>query len=118
IVAAPEGAVALAYEKEEVRLQNVLANLGHAVAFSDLGTLDDLVELADQHRATAILYSGHGLPGQLVFENRLGFADPIAVEEVVRRLRTVLLSPGRSGSFPGLFFLSSCEGATSSEGPS
>lgn len=117
-VAAPEGQAALSYEKEEVRLQTVLAALGHAVAFSDLGTLDDLVELVDLHRATAILFSGHGLPGRLLFENRLGFADPVAAEEVVRRLRTVLLSPGRSGSFPGLFFLSSCEGATSEDGPS
>jgi CHAT domain len=117
-IAAPEGQATLSYEKEEVRLQTVLAALGHAVAFSDLGTLDDLVELVDQHRATAILFSGHGLPGQLLFENRLGFAEPIAAEEVVRRLRTVLLSPGRGGSFPGVFFLSSCEGATSEDGPS
>lgn len=117
-VAAPEGQAALSYEKEEVRLQTVLAALGHAVAFSDLGTLEDLVDLVDLHRATAILFSGHGLPGQLLFENRLGFAEPVAAEEVVRRLRTVLLSPGRSGSFPGLFFLSSCEGATSEDGPS
>lgn len=117
-VAAPEGQAALSYEKEEIRLQTALASLGHSAAFSDLGTLDDLVELVDLHRATAILFSGHGLPGKLLFENRLGFADPVDVDEVVRRLQTVLLSPGRSGSFPGLFFLSSCEGATSEDGPS
>ncbi|HYO12494.1 MAG TPA: CHAT domain-containing protein [Thermoanaerobaculia bacterium] len=119
-VAAPEGQVALSYEKEEIRLQTALAPLGHAVAFSDLGTLDDLVELVDAHRATAILFSGHGLPGRLLFENRLGFAEPVAIDEIVRRLRTVLLDPGRSGSFPDLFFLSACDSATSlrDDGPS
>lgn len=117
-VAAPEGQAMLSYEEEEVRLQTVLAALGSGAVFSDLGTLDDLVDLVDAHRATAILFSGHGLPGQLVFENRLGFADPVAVEELVRRLRSVLLSPGRGGSFPSLFFLSACAGASSEDGPS
>lgn len=111
-VAAPEGEAALSYEKEEVRLQTHLAPLGHAVVFSDLGTLDDLVELVRDQNATAILFSGHGLPGQLLFEDKLGFGEPIGVEEVMRRLRTVLLDPGRGGSFPNVFFLSSCDGAT------
>jgi hypothetical protein len=117
-VAAPEGETTLSYEKEEVRLQTALATLGHAAVFSDLGTLEALVELVELHRASAILFSGHGLPGRLLFENRLGFADPVPVEELVRRLRSVLLASGRSGSFPGLFFLSSCDGATSDDGPS
>lgn len=116
-VAAPEDQPALSHEREEVRLQTLLAPLGHAVAFSDLGTLADLEELVEMHRATAILFSGHGLPGELLFEDRLGFAHPVAVDEVVRRLRAVLLDPGRPGSFPGLFFLSSCKGATSEDGP-
>ena len=111
-VAAPEGQAALSYEKEEVRLQTHLAPLGHSAVFSDLGTLDDLVEVVGAHNATAILFSGHGLPGQLLFEDDLGFGEPIAVEEVIRRLRTVLLDPGRGGSFPNVFFLSSCHGAT------
>ncbi|HBL29197.1 MAG TPA: hypothetical protein DD490_20390 [Acidobacteria bacterium] len=115
-VAAPEGQVALSYEKEEVRLQTALGALGPTVAFSDLGTLDDLVDLVAAHRATAILFSGHGLPGHLLFEDRLGFADRVAMAEVVRRLRTVLLSPGRQGTFPGLFFLSSCDGASGAPG--
>lgn len=117
VVAAPEEQSALAYEKEELRLQTALAPLGHAVAFSDLGTLDDLAELVDEHRATAILFSGHGLPGKLLFENELGFANEVGIEEVMRRLRTLLLKPGRGGAFPCLFFLSSCLSATGSDDP-
>lgn len=117
-VAAPEGEAALAYEKEEVRLQTVLEPLGHAVAFTDLGTLDELVELVDRHHATAILFSGHGLPGRLLFEDRLGFAQPVTIEGVARRLRSVLLDPDQAGSFPSLFFLSSCDSAESGVGPS
>lgn len=117
-VAAPEDQASLSFEKEEVRLQAALARLGHAVSFSDLGTLDDLVAVVAAQRANALLFSGHGLPGRLLFENRFGFADPVAVEEVVRRLRTQLLDPERAGAFPGVFFLSCCDGATSKHGPS
>jgi hypothetical protein len=48
----------------------------------------------------AIHFRGHGLRGGLLFENALGFAEALR-----RRLATVLLSPRRAGSFPGLFFL-------------
>jgi len=112
MVSAPEDQAALDSEKEELRLETALAPLGHAVAFSDLGTLDALIDLVDEHQASAILFSGHGVPGRLLFEDELGFSAPVEAEEVLRRLRTILLKPGRGDSFPRVFFLSSCHGAT------
>ena len=41
-IAAPEGQAALNYEQEAFRLYAALAPLGHQVAFSDLGTVEDL----------------------------------------------------------------------------
>jgi len=107
-IAAPEDRAVLSYEEEAFRLQAALSALGQRAAFADLGSARDLVELAKQVAPTAIHFSGHGLPGRLVFEDGLGFADEIPVEELMRRLRTVLLDPGQPGSFPRLFFLSSC----------
>jgi tetratricopeptide (TPR) repeat protein len=111
MIAAPEDRTAIPYEEESFRLQLALSPLGHEVAFSDLGGLRDLVQLVEDRAATVIHFSGHGLPGKLLFENELGFAEDIAVEEVQRRLHQVLLNPRRAGSFPRLFFLSSCYGA-------
>ena len=111
MIAAPEDRAAIPYEEESFRLQLALSPLGHDVAFSDLGGLRDLVQQVEDQAATVIHFSGHGLPGRLVFENDLGFAEEVAVAEVQRQLHQVLLNPRRTGSFPRLFFLSSCHGA-------
>ncbi len=110
-IAAPEGAAALAHEQEALRLQTALASLGQRAVFTDLGGLQDLVDAVDEHRATAVHFSGHGLPGKLLFEDELGFPEEVPVEEAMRRLRTIVLKPGRGQDFPRLFFLSSCHGA-------
>jgi tetratricopeptide (TPR) repeat protein len=111
-IAAPEDQGSLRYEDEAFRLQRSLVPLGHAVAFADLGDVDDLVRVASGVSATALHFSGHGLPGALVFENELGFAEPIKVEDLVAKLRLNLVPSGKSGSFPKLFFLASCHGAS------
>lgn len=106
-IAAPEDRSPLAYEEEALRLQVALAPLGHQVSFAELGRLQDLVELAETGEPGVLHFSGHGQEGRLVFEDALGLAEEVPVEELVRQLRLVLLNPARQGRFPVLFFLSS-----------
>jgi SIR2-like domain len=111
-IAAPEGAGALRYEDEAFRLYQSLAPLGHRVAFADLGDVEDLARTASGARATAVHFSGHGLPGQLVFEDEYGLPDVVTVGEVVKKLNVHLKQAGKAGPFPRLFFLASCFGAS------
>jgi tetratricopeptide (TPR) repeat protein len=111
-IAAPEDRSVLAYEEEALRLQVALASLGHQVSFADLGRIQDLVELAEAGEPRVLHFSGHGRDERLVFEDALGLAEEIPVEELVRQLRLVLLNPARRGRFPTLFFLSSRGAAT------
>jgi tetratricopeptide (TPR) repeat protein len=113
-IAAPEDQAALDYEKEAFRLQAALASLGQRVAFSDLGGIQDLVEVVEGQRASAVHFSGHGLPGKLVFEDDEGFAKVIPIEELIAKLKQTLSEPE---SFPRLFFLASCHGATEASAP-
>lgn len=111
-IAAPEDATALRYEDEAYRLQRSLEALGHDVAFADLGDVDDLVRVADAVEPCAIHFSGHGLPGALVFENELGLAITIPIDDIVKRLHIKLGS--KAGQFPRFFYLASCHGAAGS----
>jgi tetratricopeptide (TPR) repeat protein len=111
-IAAPEGQTALNYEQEAFRLYAALTPHGHQVAFSDLGTVEDLINVVEGQRAVVIHFSGHGLPGKLAFENDEGFEDVVDIEAVLRQLRTRLIQPGRVHPFPRLFYLASCHGAT------
>ena len=104
-LAAPEDRAAFAYEQEAFRLIAALSPLGQRAVFSDLGGLGDLIDLVADIQATAIHFRGQGLPGGLLFENHLGFAEEVPAAELRRRLATVLLDSGRIGAFPGLFFL-------------
>lgn len=106
LIAAPEDLSPLAYEEEALRLQIALASLGHQVSFADLGRLQDLADLAEARDPQVLHFSGHSREGQLLFEDQLGLADELSVEELERRLRVVLLNPARRGRFPSLFFLS------------
>ncbi len=116
LIAAPEDRTPVSYEEEAFRLQAALSGLGQRAAFADLGGVGDLVDLVDGCGAAAIHFSGGGQGGRLLFEDGLGFADEVEIAETMRRLRTVLLDPGRAGSFPRLFLLSARGGGP--EGPS
>ena len=98
-ISAPEDQAALDYEKEAFRLQAALSNLGQHVAFADLGGVEDLVEVVERQNASAVHFSGHGLPGHLVFEDDEGFGDSIPVAELIRQLKQAL---GSAGTFPHL----------------
>lgn len=108
-VAAPEDQTRLNFEEESFRLQQSLDPLGHAVAFADLGTLDDLVQVVEKHRPAAIHFSGHGLPGQLAFEDDDGFADLVSASRLSAKLQKVSLD--QNVPRPQLFYLASCYGA-------
>ena len=110
MIAAPDNLAAFPYEQESFRLQVALEPLGHRVAFSDLGNLADLVRLVDRRAASLIHFRGHSLPGTLVFEDNLGFAQEVEVRELQRQLNKVLLDPGCRGHFPQVFFLASYPG--------
>lgn len=116
-LAAPEDRAAFAYEREAFRLVAALSPLGQRAVFSDLGGLGDMIDLVADIQATAIHFRGQGLPGGLLFENHLGFAEEVPAAELRRRLATVLLDSGRSGAFPGLFFLAAPYTARSPSSP-
>jgi len=110
-IAAPDDQVALRFEDESFRVLKALAPLGQAVHFADLGEVDDLVDLTRRTQATAIHFSGHGLPGELVFEDELGLSQRVRVADLMTRLRQ------RVHALPRLFFLASCYGASSTATP-
>ena len=69
--------------------------------------MESLAELVGAGEPTVLHFSGHGREGRLLFEDPLGLAEEVPVEELARRLRLALLNPARRGHFPSLFFLSS-----------
>ncbi|MES1244292.1 MAG: tetratricopeptide repeat protein [Acidobacteriota bacterium] len=107
-IAAPADQTALRCEDEEYRLYAALSRLGHRVAFAELGGLRDFVKVITEQQAQVVHFSGHGLPGELVFENELGAAQAVAIEDLVRSIHV----ERTARSFPRLFFLASCHGAT------
>lgn len=111
-IAAPDDQDALRYEDEAYRLLKALASLGQVAHFAELGEVDDLVELVRRTGATAVHFSGHGLPGELVFEDEFGLSKGIRVGDLMTRLRQRVQQSGVSGTFPRLFFLASCYGAS------
>jgi hypothetical protein len=113
-VSAPEDQTALRYEDEAFRLHQSLVPSGHRVVFSELGNVEDLVRTAAAADATAIHFSGHGLPGGLVFEDEVGTSKVIGVDELVRGLHEHLTPSGGARKLPKLFFLASCHGASGS----
>lgn len=112
-IAAPENQAALDYEKEAFRLYEAVTPLGHRAVFAELGTVDDLVRLVDRLQPRAIHFSGHGLPGELVFETDEGLATRVPIDDLVRELRIRVVRSGRDERLPALFFLAACHGATS-----
>ena len=115
-VSAPEDQVALQYEEESLRLQQALGPLGHSAAFAEMGTMEDLVSLAEKRSPQALHFSGHGLPGMLVFEDEFGCSKRVPVEDLVASLNTHLMQAGTERRFPSLFFLASCHGVSGVSG--
>jgi hypothetical protein len=111
-IAAPSDQTALRYEDEAFRLHQSLATLGHRVAFADLGTTEDCVRLAERITPTVLHFSGHGLPGGLVFEDEEGFSRIVRIDDLVKDLNVKLVPSGQPRPFPRLFFLASCYGAS------
>jgi tetratricopeptide (TPR) repeat protein len=102
-VSAPEGSL-LSYEDESYQITRALA--GRCVSVStELGTLDDFAQVVQGEKPTAVLFSGHGAPGALVFEDDEGQADAVQIAALLTRLRR-----GRDGPLPKLFYLASCHG--------
>ena len=114
-LSAPTDQTALDYEQEEYRL--VVALKGHQSAFTDLGELNDLTRVVERHGPVGVHFSGHGLPGGLVFEDEEGLSKVVPVAEVLRALRAVANKAGQASRMPRFFFLSSCHGASNTDGP-
>ena len=77
-VSAPEGSI-LSYEAESYRITKALTELCPLVP-TELGTLADLVETVARERPTGIHFSGHGAPGQLVFEDDEGREAAVTIK--------------------------------------
>jgi hypothetical protein len=107
-VSAPVGAVELDYEGEMFRLWRALGEDEKRLVVTDLGTVDDLAAAVKDHRPPAIHFTGHGLPGELLFEDEAARPKRVAVADLARDLRDAAEGSG----LPSLIYLSSCHGAT------
>ena len=108
-VSAPEGSI-LSYEAESYRITKALTELCPLVP-TELGTLDDLVETVAGERPTGIHFSGHGAPGQLVFEDDEGREAAVTIKKLLEELRDRI----PDGKLPPFFYLASCHGNTPGE---
>ena len=108
-VSAPEGSI-LSYEAESYRITKALTELCPLVP-TELGTLADLVETVAGERPTGIHFSGHGAPGQLVFEDDEGREAAVTIKKLLEELRDRI--PDRN--LPPFFYLASCHGNTPGE---
>jgi hypothetical protein len=107
-VSAPEDG-GLSYEAEMYRVTRALADSCTPVA-TELGTLEDLVHPVARVRPTGVHFSGHGLPGALVFENDEGQAVVEDIDKIVRSIRG-----DENLRLPPFWFLASCHGNTTTE---
>jgi tetratricopeptide (TPR) repeat protein len=103
--AAPVDATALDYEEEMYRLWRALGREELRLRVADLGTLDELVREVESLHPPVVHFSGHGRPGELLFEDEAALAHPVTVGELARRLR-------EGARLPRLLYLSACHGAT------
>jgi len=104
-VAAPVDAVELDHEGEMYRLWQALGAGGeHRLSITDLGTVEDLFDAVELQKPPVVHFTGHGRPGELIFEDKAALARPIGVQKLARRLR--------DAGLPRLIYLSACHGAT------
>jgi tetratricopeptide (TPR) repeat protein len=103
-VSAPAGS-GLSYEEESYRITRALSE--HCeLAPTELGTVDDLIATVERERPIGVHFSGHGSPGQLVFENDEGEEDSVSIGHLLGRLRERV----EDGGLPKFFYLASCYG--------
>jgi hypothetical protein len=105
-VSAPEGS-ALDYEGESYRITRVISEHCEMVP-TELGTIEDLIEIVKRAKPAGIHFSGHGSPGALQFENDEGREEAITVKDLIDKLRHQL----PDDSLPLFFYLASCHGNT------
>ncbi|MGI9505551.1 MAG: TIR domain-containing protein, partial [Geminicoccaceae bacterium] len=104
-VSAPEGSK-LDYEGESYRISLATAERC-AMVPTELGTVDDLIGTVERERPQGIHFSGHGMPGALLFENDEGRDDRVAVQDLIQKLRNALPD---DRPLPPFFYLASCHG--------
>lgn len=104
-VSAPEGS-ALNYEEESFRITHALTDHCEQTP-TELGTLEDLLATVRSKKPTGIHFSGHGVPGALVFEDDEGFSETVSIDRLVTELRR-----SSDAGLPPFFFLASCHGNT------
>jgi len=116
MVSAPEGAVLLDYEREELRLLQALAPLmsrGLAqVHFTDDGSLENLAAKLRENRYHVLHFSGHGYYkdgiGYLVAETE---DNGQRRDVTAREFNDILAKAARRGRRPELVLLSACQTA-------
>lgn len=104
-VSAPQASSQLDYEAESYRLVRALHDHSEVV-FTELGTVEDVVDTVVQHDPTGVHFSGHGEPGALEFEDDEGQGQSVPIEDLLRKIRT------DDGKLPRFFYLASCHGNT------
>ncbi|MFV8750253.1 tetratricopeptide repeat protein [Nannocystaceae bacterium ST9] len=108
-VAAPETDEGSSQDLEAAsyRIARALDPLRGYVRFTELGTLDDLVEAVRAiERPTILHFSGRGAPGELLFEDEDGGPAPIEIASVCDRLAAA------ASRLPAAFWLSCGHGAS------
>lgn len=106
-VAAPVDCTTLDHETESYRLWKAMGSREQALYFTDLGTVDSFIDAVQRYKPPVVHFTGHGLPGHLLFEDLAAEGDKVEVATVVRRLR--------EAGFPQLIYLANCYGASPDE---
>ena len=110
-IAAPEvedGGGALDYEQEAYRLVLAMEQAAEKeVIFSDLGTVRDLIQALNKVNPTVLHFTGHGQPGELIFENDVCEDVAVKIADLMTQIRAHAPT-----TKPQLFYLASCHGAS------
>jgi tetratricopeptide (TPR) repeat protein len=108
-ISAPENSTELNYEEEGYRIARSLHEYSEIV-FTELGSVDDMVNLMAENDPIGVHFSGHGEPGRLIFEDEEGMENPVTISNLLKKIREKTLD-----RFPKFFYLSSCHSNTSAK---
>ena len=110
-VSAPEGENIgnLQYEAETYRIARALHDYTE-IFYTELGGMEDLVDAVEKQKPTGIHFSGHGMPGKLLFEDAEGFENLVPIDTLLHEIRT-----RAPDVFPRFFYMASCYGNTPSK---